>query len=153
MRALAFLQNQWVRNPERVRSYIEKDGERYRRHFVSYALFAGCLTGRRIKAAFGGRIDNIAWDNISPQIGGRSSSVFPPDPQHIRRQIAYHQPAFLLAFGAVARNALENHPTNLPIIHGPHPAARGPHVMDGLRAMAAEYDGMVAALSAKGGGA
>lgn len=58
-KTLAFLQNMWVKNPDRVKAMVQREGEEFRRRFMEYALFRGCLTGRRIKAAFGELCDEI----------------------------------------------------------------------------------------------
>lgn len=139
MKTLAFLQNQWVRNPKRVQQLIEEQGEDYRRMFVSYALFAGCLTGRRIRAAFGTLVDDIAWDNVSPRIGGKSTDCFAPDTEHMWRQFKYHKPSIILAFGTQARDACRIFRPAVLVVEGPHPAARQEGVRDQLRRMALEY--------------
>lgn len=139
MQTLAFLQNQWVRNPERVERMIQLKGERYRQLFIRYALFAGCLTGRRIKAAFGDDIDAIAWDETSPEIGGKASSRFPADLEHMRRQVEHYQPKLLLAFGVPARDAVKALDCGLPVVYGPHPASRQADVVLRLREMAEQY--------------
>jgi len=147
VKALAFLQNQWVRDPQRdpqrVRAQIARHGENWRRRFVSWSLFAGCLTGRRLKAAFGELVYDIAWDNVSPKIGGKATDVFAADPEHMRRQIAFHKPEIILAFGKVAGDAMEayfnlGNPLVLTI-YGPHPAARRGDIMHLLEGMADEY--------------
>ena len=56
MKVLAFLQNMWVIDPKRIEASITRHGEAYRRRLIAYALFAGCLTGRRLRMAFGRRI-------------------------------------------------------------------------------------------------
>jgi hypothetical protein len=48
---VAFLQNQWFKDPDRVRQMLtraESDDirEKLRDRMIHYALFAGCLTGR-----------------------------------------------------------------------------------------------------------
>lgn len=49
MKTVAFLQNMWVR-PHQV-AVVAKDGAAsdMRERLIRYALFAGCVTGRRLK--------------------------------------------------------------------------------------------------------
>ena len=136
MTIVAFLQNQWVRDPERVRKMIERAGEKFRRRFISYALFAGCLTGRRLKSAFGDLTGQIVWEEVSREIGGKASDVFPADTRHIERELAELQPHLVLAFGSIAAGALGRCWTG-PLLTGPHPAAREPGVQSKLAEMAA----------------
>ena len=138
MKTLAFLQNMWVRDPGRVKHTIAQDGEGFRRRFLTYALFAGCLTGRRLKAAFGDLCDDIVWEEVSCEIGGKSSSVFPPDYAHITQRMAEEKPDVLLAFGKIACDALVfvAAPRPVPVISGPHPAARHSTVAAELSEMA-----------------
>lgn len=150
---VAFLQNQWFTNPDRVRatyaSAEKRQGKDYaekvRQRMIRYALFAGCLTGRRIEAAFGeGVIDAIRWEEASREIGGKPSSVFPPDIKHICRVIEEEQPELVLTFGKVAWQgvnlALNQSHYRCVLIRGPHPAARHGTVVQELECMAAEYD-------------
>ncbi|HLL52629.1 MAG TPA: hypothetical protein VK447_03725 [Myxococcaceae bacterium] len=136
---LALMQNQWFRNPERVRDLMEGP---HRRAYIHIYLFAGCLTGRRIEAAFGDLCDRrggdgglITFEEASPQIGGHASSRFPADMAHLRRVVADVRPKLVLAFGRIAGDALPLVWTG-PSIIGPHPAARGGDVVPRLRAMA-----------------
>lgn len=132
MKALAIMQNMWVRDPARVTQMIEsvraKEGEeaakRYRRRLISYALFAGCKSGRILQKAFGTLCDDIIWEEASPKIGGYSSSVFPPDLVHIRAAIQEVQPRVIIAFGEVARKGVSMVAGREPVIFAPHPAAR-----------------------------
>lgn len=144
MKILAFLQNMWVRDPERVKFTIARDGEEFRRRFMTYALFAGCLTGRRLKAAFGERCEDIVWEEVSREIGGKSSSVFPPDFKHIYQRLDEEQPSVVMAFGKIACDAMPcaiSH-RNIKVILGPHPAARHQTVTQELAAMAAELSSL-----------
>ena len=124
MTILAFLQNQWARDPERVRALIERYGERYRRRLIPYALFAGCASGRNLNATFGEELcRTIHWDEVSREISGRPDFVATPDPAHIAAVLEYHKPDIVICFGRIACDAVE------PLWHGkligaPHPAAR-----------------------------
>lgn len=144
MIALAFLQNMWVRDPDRVRALIEKHGEEYRTRFMRQALFAGCLTGRRIKAAFGDELlRTIHFEEASREIAGDSKTICPPDPDHIRKALALHQPRIVLTFGKVASDAVAPLWTGR-LIQIPHPAARHPATVTRLRAAALAYAQFVA---------
>lgn len=60
---VAFMQNMWVRDPARVRAIIDRHGEEARRKLIYQFLFAGCISGRRLKTAFGNLIETFAvWD-------------------------------------------------------------------------------------------
>src|SRR5690348_11271099 len=104
MKVLAFLQNMWVRNPDRVRRMIESDetGE-FRSRLIEYALFAGCLTGRRLKAALGQAwCDRIIWEESSPVVTGKASDCPLPDAEHIRKTIAKHGPHAIVCLSSPA---------------------------------------------------
>lgn len=63
------------------------------------------------------------WDNTTPVVGERPSSVVPPDPEHIRSVLAARAPAAVVCFGRQAELAV------LPLWAGPavilpHPAHR-----------------------------
>lgn len=163
-RGLAILQNQWFKRPDRVRSiYARHPGhrERINRDF----LFMGCLTGRRLVAAFGDDIiEQIAFENASPKIGGCSSSRFDGDAGHVDRVICEHRPEFIIAFGSEAQLTVSSllgygdgslwvlaepddhrevrsdpggvNTVHIPVLLAPHPAARGADVMPRLRGVA-----------------
>jgi hypothetical protein len=132
---LAFLQNQWFRDPEGIEQMFKEKPERRNRYIQAF-LFMGCLTGRRLKDALGEQLcDDIIWEEASPKVGGRSSSLFPADLKHICSALITHRPDIVLAFGKIAvegvRAAIkldefENHPEPLTfqLFTGPHPAAR-----------------------------
>lgn len=136
MKTLAFLQCQWFKDPERVRDmYRRNPGADFRRRFIARTLFAGCLTGARIEAVFADHCQRITFEETSKDIGDKASACFPPDLDHMRDVIDDVRPAIIIAFGAVARRALEAiRPSGVSIILAPHPAARGPETMADLRA-------------------
>lgn len=135
MKTLAFLQNAWFRDPASVqRIYDAHAGDldrlaKLERRF----LFAGCLTGRRLKGAFGAMVDQITWANASPVIAGKASAKPPADLVHMRKLIDHHQPGLVIAFGRPAAEALYQLKEEAAL-HGeqilphtivaPHPAAR-----------------------------
>jgi hypothetical protein len=144
MTVLAFLQNQWVRDPERVRALIERYGESYRRRLIPYALFAGCLTGRRLQAAFGPVLcSRITWEEASPVVTGSPRECPPADPAHIRAALERHQPGIVLAFGKIAAEGVRPLWTGNLIV-APHPAARDPFTPDRLRQAAEALQIMLA---------
>lgn len=134
MKIVAFLQNMWVRNPDRVKATMERHPE-YRLKFLAYALFAGCMTGRRLKTAFGELCGEIIWEEASPVISGDSKAYFPPDPEHIRKVLAEHRPEIVLTFTRRGEEEIRKLVT-CEVICCPHPAARQATVMDELKAAA-----------------
>jgi len=155
MKILAFLQNQWFKNPDRARRALaaaEADG--YRDAWPRRLLFAGCITGRRLKSALGEDLcRQIIWENASPQIAGKASECFKPDPAHMLAAIRKHRPQIILLFGKVAQQGwfeVIDHPTPpatpadqviIPaanILHAPHPAARGKGVIERLLLLGSE---------------
>jgi hypothetical protein len=136
---LAFLQNQWFKNPARMEQLLNTRYAGRREDFVRTFLFWSCLTGRRLQEAFGEQLcGEIIWEEASPRIAGKSDGVFPADPQHMAAAIAKHQPQIILTFGAIAGAGMAciGSPDNCYFIHGPHPAARGSNVLRDLRRMA-----------------
>jgi hypothetical protein len=149
VKVLAILQNQWFNDPvgaERVYARHAGDWDRRAKLNAAY-LFFGCLTGKRILAAFGEDMRfKIIWEEASPKKAGKSSGAFPADPQHIRTIIEHHKPDVVLTFGRIAANGLLSalrildsaKTTRFAVIGGPHPAARHATVCAELAAMAAE---------------
>lgn len=142
---LAILQNQWFRDPIRVQAIYDRRPE-IRNDLIERFLFNGCVTGRRLLAAFGESLcSDIIWEEASPNVGGFSESKFPADITHIRNAIRKFQPSVILAFGKIATNGVTEacdawtyysvYPP--PIISGPHPAARGADVVVRLHDMKA----------------
>lgn len=138
MKILAFMQNMWVNDPERVKRLIAKYGDNYRRRLIAYALFAGCTSGRNLKATFGwGLCQQIEWEEASPEITGIPNVKVPADPAHINAALAHHNPDVVICFGRIACDAVQDLWKG-PIVLAPHPAARQPDNMDRLRAAAAQ---------------
>lgn len=140
MRVVAFLQNQWMSDPERVEAMIERTPA-LRPRLIKYALFQS-HTGRRLVEAFGEGCREWVWDNASPRIGDRPSACFPADPGHIGRVLEEHEPDVVLAFGRVASEALAGR-CRCELLTGPHPAARAPDTMRRLRAMAGRLERLI----------
>lgn len=121
---LAFLQNMWVRDPRRVEQLIERYGEAYRRKLIRYALFAGCLTGRRIQKAFEiDLIEQMEFEEVSREISGHPSFVPTADLRHIRQALKYYKPRVVITFGKIAEQALQGEWRG-PMVVALHPAAR-----------------------------
>lgn len=137
MKVVAILQNQYFNNPEKMRRMFEANPER-REWLIGATLFMGCTTGKRLYTVFGRqwRLD-IVWEEASREIGGKSNSCFPADPEHIKAVLAKHKPDVVLAFGKIACDAMKGLSAHVPkrckLITGPHPAARHATVMEELR--------------------
>jgi hypothetical protein len=125
---LAFLQNQWFRNPDQARAVFEKHPER-RNDLIRLYLFMGCLTGKRLEQIFGEELCyEIVWEECSSKVGGKSAASFPADLAHMRMAIEKHSPQVILTFGKIAGDALTQLQPELnghiKIIRALHPAAR-----------------------------
>lgn len=132
IRILCILQNQWFKDPEGVKRIFQRWPEK-RNYLISTYLFMGCLTGRRLRSAFGEELcDEIVWEEASPEIGGVSSAKFPADPKHIADAIMKHEPAIVIALGFIAASGVmaamsridRDERFEFEFITGPHPAAR-----------------------------
>jgi hypothetical protein len=127
---VAFLQNQWFRDPDRVRALYARHAANLADRCVLNArfLFYRSRTGQNLTAAFGDLCDQIVWAEASPQIGGQSSSVFPADVPHMRAVLEHFQPRIVLGFGVVAARplrALREAGASWDLVVAPHPTARG----------------------------
>ena len=111
-----------------------------RPELIARFLFAGCVTGRRIKAAFGDGINRIVWEECSREISGNASFSPPADLRHMAEAIQAHKPDVVLVFGNTAKNAIDLLTADglvpMPVVRGPHPAARHPDVAASLATMA-----------------
>jgi hypothetical protein len=124
---VAFLQNMWVRDAARLRSMIERHGEDYRREMCRRLLFAGCVTGTRLRAALGSFCDEIIWDECTRDIADNPRDILPPQREHIRTVIEFEKPSIVLAFGKVAASAVFEHGHDVvkfDFLTAMHPAAR-----------------------------
>ena len=85
---LAFLQNMWVKEPERVKSAIARHGEEFRLQLMRRFLFAGCKTGRNLTKTFGDELlAHITFEETTREIAGDANTMFPVDRAHIRQCI------------------------------------------------------------------
>jgi len=134
---LAFMQNQWFKKPDEVKAmYVRHLNQR--NYFIKRFLFAGCVSGKRLLAAFGNDLCNeIIWEEASPEIAGHSSGVFPADIEHIEAAIILHKPNLILCFGKIAGDAVRKIGVDVPVHYLPHPSARG-ETVEKMRSMAAE---------------
>lgn len=133
MKIVAFLQNQWFKDPEGIKAMFAEHPERRERYIEAF-LFMGCLTGRRLKSALGEELcAQIIWEEISPEIGGHAASKFPPDLAHIKAVIEKHSPDIIVAFGKIADKGVlkvmgdlcyEKDISKVRYFTAPHPAAR-----------------------------
>lgn len=136
MKILAFLQNQWFRDPARVKKIYDARPTK-RRELNRAFLFAGCLTGRRLRTAFGADLcRQIVWEEISPQVGSKSHHAFPPDHEHIKRVIEEEKPDYILVFGRIAESGVAPHAVGRTYMICPHPAARDADVPERLKTAA-----------------
>lgn len=162
---LAFLQNQWFKDPDKARQMLDRhvDDIRFRRRLIATCLFAGCPSGRVLKHALGSDLAaHVVWEESSPHIGGQGSAYFPPDPLHQKTVILQEQPDIILVFGKVAMTGLRAvdfdgvkpfdrlgtgeavYVCKKPwdsnqfcvVLHGPHPASREDNKMSRLHILA-----------------
>jgi hypothetical protein len=145
---VAFLQNMWVRNPARInemlrRERVNGDSEALRLRLIEYCLFAGCVTGRRLKKAFGQElIDQIVWEETTREIADNPKTIFPAQPEHILGVIIKHSPVAIVTFGKIAEVAVR--PLwGGKLISAPHPAARQADVPSRLSAIGSELKALL----------
>ncbi len=140
MKIVAFLQNQWFKDPDSIRAMFAENPER-RERYISAFLFMGCLTGKRLRQVFGEKLCGaIIWEEASSEIGGHSRSLFAANRQHMMSVINKHKPTVILSFGKIASEGVKSLPdVDAAIIYGPHPAARNGAV-EGLRQMRSELE-------------
>lgn len=143
---LAFLQNMWVKHPDRVRRSFEIHGEEFRIRFMRYSLFAGCKTGRMLMKAFGEKIiEQIIFEETTREIAGDSKTIFPADLNHMSACVDKHQPEIVVTFGKIAEEAFrklpcENRELRCRPVHltAHHPASRHPTSYATLTIMASK---------------
>ena len=142
---VAFMQNMWVRDVARVERLIATYGEPYRRRLIAMALFSGCLSGRRLQAAFGADLcRQIQWDEASPVVAGESSAAPPADPHHMRHVINHYKPDLVLCFGRSAAGAIRDVWSG-KLVCCPHPAARQDSTVGRLAMCAEEVNQIIRA--------
>lgn len=153
IKIVAFLQNMWFRDPERMQQQLDGPFKGDRERFIRTWLFWNCLTGKRLMNAFGEEwCDRIIWEEQSPFLGGTSGSKFPADLAHIRKVLRKHKPPIILTFGRLATDALcslnHNAGVSFTQIEAPHPAARGGSVISKLKLACCMLNDELAAITA-----
>lgn len=158
-RAMMLLQNQWFNDVDRAKvtlsMYKEHKGERWGwNRFVRDMLFMGCLTGKRIKAAFGEDLcydESVVFEETSTDMGGHPSSVFPPNESHLVKSLEKYRPKVIVAFGVLACEALKLPKVrvavsmgNIKVIETCHPAARGSDTLARLTTAATALEAYLA---------
>lgn len=152
MITVCFLQNQWFKDPERMKQllarFVAKDPHMGRERFIETFLFWSCLTGRRLLKAFTEQScrEYMIWEEASDYIGGEAKSAHPADPAHMMRVLKKHKPKVVMTFGKIALNGLDQITEIMGSeckgaihLHGPHPAARHGTVVKELEEMNAAY--------------
>ena len=140
---MGLLQNTWAYSPERVVTWFADSKLRNRK--IAMLLFGSrCLTGRRLRKAFGPLCDNIVWENATLIVSGQASGHPPGDPEHVTAAIARIDPDILLVFGKVAADTFLNSERgryhDCRVIYGPHPANRRKDTPQQLEDMQRELD-------------
>lgn len=125
---LAFLQNMWVTNPASAYGTLARNPKLWNGMVKSF-LFMGCITGQRIRAAFGADLaDKIIYDECTTEIADNPKTICKPDDKHIKFTIEKINPDVVVTFGDIAYKAVRPLFTG-KVIRSPHPAARQPGTM------------------------
>jgi len=154
MKILAFLQNMWVHAHQVLGVSRCHPISNAREDMIRYALFAGCLTGRRLKQAFGKTLcDCIIWQEASPVVSSNSRDYHSPNEAHIRAVLDKHTPDLVLIMTMRGADQIERiiHDCRgdmFPIVKCPHPAARAQDTTARLAEARASID-LAVALKAK----
>lgn len=123
---VAFLQNMWVlpRQVATVSRWGALSEERER--MIAYALFAGCVTGRRLKQVLGEELcEHITWQEASPVIAANPKDYHAPDTIHIRAVLDKHKPKVVLCFTKAGEPVIRGIVGDEAMFIGcPHPACR-----------------------------
>ncbi len=143
---LAFLQNQWFKDPARIAEIYARRPD-LRRQLNARFLFAGCMTGRRLRKAFGDLCNAIEWEEVSRQVASESSGAFPPDPDHVRQVLDEVKPDVVVVFGKIAEGIVPM--IDCKCVVAPHPAARGADVPARLQAAADQVRNLIAGSTEK----
>ena len=84
---VAFMQNMWVKDPVKVQAMIDRHPDKWN-WYVKAFLFSGCITGRRIKQAFGEELANsIIYEECTKEIADNPKTICKPDLKHIEWKI------------------------------------------------------------------
>jgi hypothetical protein len=159
-RVMGLLQNQWLKDPARIPRILElyeRHADRLeeppRNRFIRDMLFFGCPTGRNLRKYLGEDLcGEIVWEEVSPRVGDRPSSVFPPDAGHLLRSFKRVRPDCVVMFGRVASSCVLLRPVaeyfaefDVSTLHCCHPAARNaPQVARELAGVGQNLRGLIA---------
>lgn len=95
------MQNMWAREPERVKAmFARHPGQR--NELIKRLLFAGGLSGQRLRETFGELCDMIIWEEANVKIFGTSNGMMAADIGHIKNAIGIHKPDLIICFGKIA---------------------------------------------------
>jgi hypothetical protein len=122
---IAFLQNTWVKNPEKLSEIYSRHDEEFRIRMIKLLLFSGgSITGKRLVNAFGRNICNqIIWEEGSPLITDNPRQFVPPEDEHIKKALEKYQPDLVISFGKANEKVIQKLWSGDLLIL-PHPAAR-----------------------------
>lgn len=90
MKILAIMQNQWFRDPAAVEKVLARHPGK-RNEFIKRFLFAGCLSGKRLRETFGDLCDAIVWEEASRNMANHSAGAYAADLAHIQASIDEHK--------------------------------------------------------------
>lgn len=155
MVVLAFLQNMWVKDPEKVQQSLDRhlDNPMFWNRMTKGLLFSGCKTGRVLIQTFGtDLIENIIFDECTKEICNNPKTIPTPDLIHIETTLLRLKPDIIITFGKIAFNTINNFTPELQartilnyrIIEAPHPAARQPITINKLREVAEKLKAIMA---------
>lgn len=138
------MQNQWFKDPEKTKKFLEEFGKRRgktfeetRREWIPRFLFMGCKTGKILQKYLGEVLcDEIIWEEVSKEMGSHSSSIFPADIIHMSNTIVEIKPNVLILMGKISlegyRQLNRKHATSFRpkhVFEVCHPAARNFHLV------------------------
>lgn len=129
---VAFLQNVWHPQPERIHAFIERFGRKVALPRLLFGL--GSKTGKVLLEWVGeGLCGHIIWEETSPEVTGTAAGCPKYSLPHMRAVIEEHSPDVVLLFGERARTAWEAMEYPHKAFSYPHPA-RAPRVaLEALR--------------------
>lgn len=111
---LIILQNAYTDDPTHAERFRHDNEFWLSRLFQSH-------TGKRLRKMIPGGVTHSII-NATREIGTESSSNIPPDPVHVRVEIANYRPRVILACGVNAQKAMDE--LRIEYIPAPHPAWR-----------------------------
>jgi hypothetical protein len=135
VKIVAFLQNLWVKDPEKMRQIFDRHpGFESRAYMLRTLLMRGGRTGKILKATLGMEtINQIIWEETTTQIAGDPKTIFPADLSHIRKVLNFYKPEAVVTFGRIASKSVflvangmlaEPAEFTFELLCVPHPCAR-----------------------------